>query len=198
MGDAFSKFRAFMTYSPSRPLLWAFAAALCLPAYAEKADRNQPIHFEADVLRTDNLKKTTHLSGNVVLTKGTIVMRAAQVDFREDANGFQSGSVMGTPQTRAFFRQKRDEVDEFIEGESERIEYDGRTDTVQFIGKAVLRRLRGARLADEMQGAVIVYDNATDTLRVDGKAAGTAAAPNAGAGGITRIRGMMTPKPETK
>lgn len=191
MGEWFSKFHAFMNYFPSRSLLWAFAAALCLPAYAEKADRNQPIHFEADVLRTDNLKKTTHLSGNVVLTKGTIVMRAAQVDLHEDANGNQFSTVLGSPQTRAFFRQKRDGVDEFIEGESERMEYDGRTDSVQFIGKAVVRRLRGARLADEMQGALIVYNGTTDTLSVDGKTTSSS-------GAATRVRGMMTPKPDTK
>ena len=194
-------------YLLPRPRFWIYAALACsacaasLPAQAEKADRNQPLHFEADILRTDNAKKTSHLSGNVVLTKGTILMRAAEVDFREDASGNQAGTIVGTPQTRAFFRQKRDGVDEFVEGESERIEYEGRTDTVQFIGKAVLRRLRAGRLVDEMQGAVIVYDSINDTLRVDGKAtapAGTPPAANAAAT-PTRIRGMISPKqPESK
>lgn len=187
---------SFMNYA-SRSLLWAFVAVVCCAAHAEKADRNQPLRFEADVLRTDNLKKTSHLSGNVVLTKGTILMRAAEVDFREDASGNQAGTILGNPQNRAFFRQKRDGVDEFVEGESERIEYDGRTDSVQFIGKAVLRRLRAGRLVDEMQGAVIVYDSINDTLRVDGKAAApTGATPAvAGAAMPTRIRGMISPKP---
>ena len=189
-------------YLSSRSLLgfsgFALAVALCgSAAYAEKADRNQPLRFEADVLRTDNLKKTSHLSGNVVLTKGTILMRAAEVDFREDASGNQAGTILGNPQNRAFFRQKRDGVDEFVEGESERIEYDGRTDSVQFIGKAVLRRLRAGRVMDEMQGAVIVYDSTNDTLRVDGKTtAATGAVPSAaGAAMPTRIRGMISPKP---
>jgi lipopolysaccharide export system protein LptA len=162
-----------------------------LPAYAEKADRAKPMIFEANTMRYDDVKQVTVIDGNVVLTKGSIVMRAGRIELREDPDGYQFGTIAGTPQAPAFFRQKAEGKDEFVEGESDRIEYDGRADTVKFIGKAQTRRLRGATLADEITGELIVYENLTDTFSVDG---GSAKDPSGKP--IGRFRGMLTPKPE--
>jgi lipopolysaccharide export system protein LptA len=131
-------------------LLLTAASALWLPAQAEKADRNKPMVFEADTMRYDDVKQVTVINGNVALTKGTITIRATRIEIREDSDGYQFGSIVGTAQAPAFFRQKAEGKDEFVEGESERIEYDGRADTVKFIGNAQTRRLRGAILADEV------------------------------------------------
>ncbi len=165
-------------------------AALVAPAHAEKADRDKPMNVAADLMRADDVKQETIISGNVELTKGSILIRAAHVVIRQDPEGYQSGVITGSAEKPAFFRQKREGLDEFIEGESERIEYDGRADSVKFVGKAQLRRLRGATLADEITGAVIVYQNLTDTFSVDGSAAKAGSATPAG-----RVRAMLTPKP---
>ncbi|HPW85236.1 MAG TPA: lipopolysaccharide transport periplasmic protein LptA [Rhodoferax sp.] len=164
-------------------------------ALAEKADRNKPMNIEADSLRYDDLKQVSVFSGRVVLTKGTIQIRGAQIEVRQDPDGFQFGVVTGTPQSLAFFRQKREGLDEFIEGEGETIEYDGKADTVKFIRKAHLRRLRGATLADEITGGVIVYENLTDMFTVDGNASKAATGVVGAPAG--RVRAMLTPKPET-
>ncbi len=124
----------------------------------------------------------------MVLTKGTIVIRGAQIDVRQDAEGYQFGVVTAEPGKRAFFRQKREGLDEYIEGEGETIEYDSRADTVKFISRAELRRYRGATLNDEMTGGVIVYNNTTDVFTIDG-----AAAKGSPAG---RVRAMLTPVPD--
>ena len=178
------------------PLL--LLAALACPlgvAHAEKADRAKPMNIEADALRHDELKQTSVFSGRVVMTKGSIVLRGARLDVRQDADGYQYGVVMAEPGKRAFFRQKRDTLagapDEFIEGEGEVIEYDGKTDNVRFTTRAELRRYRGAVLSDEITGAVIVYNNLTDVFTVDGQrthAAGDAPAPG------NRVRAVLAPK----
>jgi lipopolysaccharide export system protein LptA len=173
-------------------LLVASGALLGLPALAEKADRNKPMNIEADTLRYDDVNQVSVFAGNVALTKGSIVIRASRVDVRQDPDGYQFGVITGTPQKRAFFRQKREGQDEYIEGESELIEYDGRADTVKFSRKALLRRLRGATLADEITGAVIVYENLTETFSVDGNATKGSSTAQGG-----RVRAMLTPKPET-
>ena len=160
-------------------------------AYAEKADRNKPMNIEADALRYDDLKQISVFTGKVVLTKGTIVIKGGQLDVRQDPQGYQYGTVIAEPGQLAFFRQKRDGVDEFIEGEGEIIEYDGKADTVKFVKRAVLRRFRGAVLNDEMSGAVILYDNTVDVFTIDGSVAKPA--PGAPAG---RIRAMLIPKPD--
>ncbi|KRD40981.1 MULTISPECIES: lipopolysaccharide transport periplasmic protein LptA [Acidovorax] len=177
-------------------LLAALACTLGV-AHAEKADRAKPMNIEADALRHDELKQTSVFSGRVVMTKGSIVLRGARLDVRQDADGYQYGVVTAEPGKRAFFRQKRDTLagapDEFIEGESEVIEYDGKADNVRFITRAELRRYRGAVLSDEITGAVIVYNNLTDVFSVDGKRTTTNAAGDAPAPG-SRVRAVLAPK----
>ena len=129
------------------------AAAAAAPALAERADRNQPMNIEADALRYDDLKQTSVFTGRVVVTKGTILIRGARVDVRQDPEGYQYGVVTAEPGKRAFYRQKREGVDEYIEGEGEVIEYDGKADRVKFIRRAEMRRYRGATLTDEMWAA---------------------------------------------
>ncbi|WCM93579.1 lipopolysaccharide transport periplasmic protein LptA [Acidovorax sp. NCPPB 2350] len=167
------------------------------PAQAEKADRNKPMNIEADALRHDELKQTSVFTGRVVVTKGTIVLRGTRLDVRTDPDGFQYGTMVAEPGKRAFFRQKRDTApgmpDEFVEGEGEVIEYDGRADLVRLIRRAELRRYREAALTDEMAGALIVYNNVTDVFTVDGqKTAPAGAAAAATPGG--RVRAVLSPK----
>jgi len=159
-------------------------------ALADKADRSKPMNIEADALRYDDVKQVSVFNGKVVLTKGSIVIRGTQIEVRQDPEGYQFGLVTGTPEVPAFFRQKREGVDEFIEGEGESIEYDGRADAVKFIRKAQLRRYRGATVADEISGGLIVYDNLNDLFSVDGNAAKGSLATG-------RVRAMLTPKPDS-
>ena len=184
-----------------KPLIspWLITVALALfggVAHADKADRDKPMNIEADALRYDDVQQTSVFTGRVVLTKGTILIRGARVDVRQDPAGNQFGLVTAEPGKLAFFRQKREGLDEYIEGEGELIEYDSQVDTVKFIRKAQLRRYRGATLGDEFTGGVIVYNNTTEVFTIDG----TAATPSAGsAGGVGktsgRVRAMLTPQP---
>lgn len=170
------------------PLLLSLALAFGAgTARAERADRAKPMNVEADNLRYDDLKQASVFTGRVVLTKGTIVIRGARVDVRQDPDGYQYGVVTAEPGKLAFYRQKREGVDEFIEGEGETIEYDGKADRVKFIKRAEMRRFRGATLADEMAGSLIVYDNTTDVFSVDGGPASSAV------GG--RVRAVLAPRP---
>lgn len=172
-------------------LSWCLSLSglLVLPhglAMAERADRNKPLNAEADSLRYDDARQTSVFSGNVVITKGSIVIRGAQVEVRQDAQGNQFGLVTGRPGS---FRQKREGVDEHIEGQAERIEYDSKAETVRFSGQAVLRRYRGNQLNDETVGGVITYNGSNDTFSVDG---GTRSASNPSG----RVRAMLTPVPK--
>lgn len=170
-------------------IMAAFAAGAAAPAAAEKADRDKPMNVEADALRYDDLKQNSVFTGNVVITKGTTIVRGGQVDVSQDPEGYQQAVAIAAPGKLAFYRKKRDGVDEYIEGEGERIEYDSRADTVKFIRRAVVRRYNGAALVDETTGALIVYDNITDVFTVDGGAQNRTAANPTG-----RIRAMLSPR----
>ena len=145
-------------------------------ANAENADRDKPMNVEADALRYDDLKQTSVFTGRVVVTKGTITIRGARIDVRQDPEGYQYGVVTAEPGKRAFYRQKREGVDEFIEGESDTIEYDGKADRVKFIGRAELGRYRGAAVREERGGSLIPSKNNTDVFPVDAQA--TVSIPN--------------------
>ncbi|QXL83843.1 lipopolysaccharide transport periplasmic protein LptA [Comamonas sp. NLF-1-9] len=173
---------------PAVLLLLALAAG----ARAERADRDQPMHIEADSLVHDEAKQTSVFSGNVVITKGSIVLRGAEVQVTQDDAGNQSGVVTAAPGKRAYFRQQRDTPKgapvEIIEGEAERIDWNGRTEVVKLTRRAELRRLRAGALSDEVSGAIITYNNATDVFSVDG------APRRAGDKSDTRVRATLAPK----
>ena len=174
-------------------LLGLCLALLGSTAWAEKADKNKPMNIESDALRYDDLKQTSIFTGNVVITKGSIILRGAQVDVSQDPEGFQFGTAIEKDGKRAFFRQKRDTVkgepEEWMEGEAETIYYDGKADTVTFTKAAILRRYRGAAVSDETQGNQIVYNNLTDVFNVVGGAGNVSPTNPTG-----RVRAMISPK----
>jgi lipopolysaccharide export system protein LptA len=172
-----------------RSSLLACLCALALgSAWAEKADKTKPMNAESDSLRFDEVKQTSVFTGNVIITKGTIVIRADRVEVRQDNEGFQFGTAVSSGGKRAFFRQKRDSGDEWIEGEAESIVYDGRADTVTFRGNANMRRLRGTAITDETQGALITFDNSSEVFNVSG------GAPSGSGSGSGRVRAVLSPK----
>lgn len=150
-------------------------------AFAERADRDKPVNIEADRMSADDVKKTSVFEGRVVLTQGTLTIRADRLTLRQDGEGFQYGVANGKPAT---FRQKRDGADEYIDGEAERIEYDGRAERVQLFNRARLHRDGG----DDVRGNIIAYDAKTEFFTVQSD---KDAAPQSGDG---RVRAIIMPK----
>ena len=151
------------------------------PAQAERADRAKPINLESDRMRIDDAQKTSVFEGKVVMTQGTLSIRAERVTLRQDKDGYQYGSASGN---LANFRQKRDGADEYIEGEAERIEYDGKLDKVEFFNRARLKR----DPADEVRGNYISYDSRTEYFTVTG------GSQTASGGPESRVRAVIQPR----
>src|SRR4051794_17598751 len=97
---------------PSPTLLRALwlAAALGLSstqAQAEKADRMQKMEVESDQPgKVDLQKQVVTFNGNVVVTKGTMQIKAARIEVRESPDGYQSATATGSATQLATFRQK--------------------------------------------------------------------------------------------
>jgi lipopolysaccharide export system protein LptA len=170
-----------------------FALALLAaagPVLAEKADRSKPWVVEADRDGVIDLQRQVLVySGNVVITQGTMVLRAERVEMREMADGYRAASALGQPGKPATWRQRRDGVDETVEGTADRIEFDGRADTLRFVGNGAVRRLRSGSVADEITGAQIVWDNVAEVFKVEG---GVSTATNPGG----RVRAVLSPRVE--
>ncbi|MBU3649189.1 MAG: lipopolysaccharide transport periplasmic protein LptA [Limnohabitans sp.] len=158
---------------------------------AERADRDKPMRIEADRLKYDDAKRYSLFEGKAALTKGTLVLRGARIEISEKADGYKHATIVGEPGSRAFFRQKREGVEEFFEGEAVRIEYDGRTDRIELSERAEVRRFRGVALVDSFVGQRIVYENLNDLLYIDGQRPGA----NAPQG---RVRATISPPERTE
>jgi lipopolysaccharide export system protein LptA len=136
-------------------LAWLASSA----ALAERGDRDKPLNVESDRMTAEEAKRTAVFEGRVILTQGTLTIRADRLVVRQDADGFQHAVATGKP---ASFRQKRDAANEYIEGEAERMEYDGKSERVQFFERARLRRDNG----DDVRGNYISYDLRTEFFSV--------------------------------
>lgn len=171
-----------------RHLALAAACALLLAgtAHGEKTDRDKPINLEADRVTVDDAKQIATFEGSVVLTQGTMVIRGDRMEVRQDNDGFRHGIAWGK---LAYFRQKREGFEEYIEGWAERIEYDGRAEKVQMFARASMKRGQ-----DEVRGDYISYDATTEFFQVTGGGA-KAASPSNPEG---RVRAVMQPKSKEK
>jgi len=167
-------------------LLACLLLGLALPAHAERADRAKPINLESDTMRVDDAQKISVFEGKVVMTQGTLTIRADKITVRQDKEGHQYGSASGGPAT---FRQKRDGAEEYIEGEAERIEYNGKIDKVEFFDRARLKR----EPADEVRGNYISYDSRTEYFTVTG-GAGPSQSPSQSGSPAGRVHAVIQPR----
>ena len=152
-------------------------------SYAERADSEQPINIEADRVLLDNAKQISTFEGKVQMTQGTMVIRGDRVVVLQDKDGFKHGTAYGNT---ASFRQKREGLNEYVEGFAERIEYDMRTDTVDFYVHARVKRSQ-----DDVRGEHITYNSKTEIFQADGgKSVTDGAAP-------TRVHAVLHPKAKT-
>lgn len=166
--------------------LFLFLGTLTLvtnSALAERADRDKPVHLESDRAtventgRSNNKDRTSVFTGNVILTQGTLIIRSDKMVVKEDEDGFKNAIAYGN---LASFRQKRDGMNEYVEGWSERMEYDSKADKVELFKQARLRRG-----ADEVHGEYISYEATTEFFQVNN---GTKTNPE------SRVRAVIQPK----
>ncbi len=157
---------------------------------AERADREKPLYLEADRATVEdvNRKEASRISiftGNVILTQGTLRINADKVIMKEDLHGFRYATATGN---LVSFRQKRDGLDEYVEGWSQRVEYDNKTDKIELFRQARLKRG-----SDEVQGDYISYDMNSEFFQVIGsKERGVETGPD------KRVRIVIQPKDKSE
>lgn len=175
-----------MTSRKLTAALRALAAALALTtlaahvAHAEKADKNKPTEIESNRMMSDDARQMTIFEGNVVLTKGTLVVHADRIVVRQDADGFQHVTATGNP---VRFRQKTDAKNgkdgSWIDGEAKRVELNEHEDKVELFDNA-----RVTRDKDVVRGNYIFLDERSGFFSVSGGAD----APQG------RVRAVLQPK----
>ena len=169
----------------SATIFFFLGALVTNSALAERADRDKPVHLESDratvanTSRSNNKNRTSVFTGNVVLTQGTLIIRSDKMVITEDEDGLKNVIAYGN---LASFRQKRDGMNEYIEGWSERMEYDSKADKVELFKQARLRRG-----SDEVHGEYISYEATTEFFQVNNGAKNKT-------GSESRVHAIIQPK----
>lgn len=167
----------------SRLLFLAACLLINQAAFAEKADRDKPLQVEAQRMSVDDGKKIQILEGDVILTKGTLILRAERVVITEDQYGFQKSTAFAAKGGLAHFRQKREGKDDYIDGEAERIEYNTANEIAELFHRAWVK---GGE--DQVKGDYIWYDAISEKYLAT---AGDSRDPKAAPG---RVRAIIQPK----
>lgn len=169
-------------------LLGAALACLATSGHAEHADRDKPMHLEANRVSIDDANQISTFEGNVQITQGTMIIRGDKIVVTQDKDGFTRSAATGQP---ASFRQKREGLDEYAEGFGETILYDARSETMDLYGKARVKREQ-----DEISGEHISYNSRSEVFQVrgaQGKQAG-AADSSTGEQAKSRVHAIIQPK----
>jgi lipopolysaccharide export system protein LptA len=167
-----------------------FAAALfSSTGYTAEADSAQPTKIEADQMLYDNAKQMKTFTGNVILTRGTLLIKAGKVVLVTTPAGYEEATLYAAPGKLASLRQQRDGgPDLWIEGEAERIEYDERTEIAKLFTRANMRRLDGKKITDEISGEFITYDSRTEMYSANNST------PNATSTPGKRVTAIIQPR----
>ncbi len=166
-------------------LIIAACATLALPWYApqaraEKADRDKPTQIEADHMTSDEVRRVAIFEGNVVVTQGTMTVRADRIVVRQDTDQLRHITATGNP---VRFRERADAAGgrpgAWLEGQAQRVEIDERDEKVDLFDGA-----RVTREGDEVRGEHIALDQRAESFSVSGGAQ----APEG------RVRAVIQPK----
>lgn len=177
-----------------RLISYSFAAlSACVAfsaAHAEKADFDKPTQVEANQATYDESKQTNVFTGNVVLTRGTLVMHAEKMLVRKDPAGHQFATLYAAPGGITKFRQKRDGgKDMWIDGSAaDRIEYDTKTEIAKLFKNAKIKMTDSGKVTDEVEGEFLSYDSRTEFYTVTNSTSGESK-PGGG-----RVRVVIQPR----
>lgn len=146
------------------PLFLSLALA-SLHASAEKADSLKPTSIQFADAHIDEATQTRTFTGAVVLSRGTLTVKADKAVARETPDGYSYLVLTAAPGKFVTFRQKSDRgPDLWFEGRAERIEYDDRAELVKLFSKAVIKQSEGQTVTQEMDSEYIAYDSRKELL----------------------------------
>lgn len=167
----------------------AFALLLSaspLQAQTAEAEPEPDTLILSDTLHYDDVKRESVFEGNVIMTRGLLVLHSDHLTMREDEEGFQYGTATVSTTDRVRVRQEKPEKHEVIKAEGLRAEYNSKTDELIMIGKAIITRYVCGQAIDNIRGDRVIYHQDTETYEAFGGA--QSAADN------QRVRSVARPR----
>ncbi len=151
--------------SSNATLLAVVLAAASGLAMAKSSDRNAPMNIEANTTtyNANNDSTPTVLSGNVVITQGTLRINAARADVYQSGGEIRRTVLTGSPVRMS---QQMDDGTP-LDTVSAKVDYDMKTETVILTGGVVITQPRG-----NLRGERVVYNMKTGQVQSGGQGGG--------------------------
>ncbi|MGY0505302.1 lipopolysaccharide transport periplasmic protein LptA [Luteimonas sp. e5] len=153
-----------------RPSSKALIAALVLVvasglAMAKSSDRRAVMHISADhtEYNANNDGSPTVLTGNVVITQGTLKINAARAEVYQSGGDISRTVLSGNPVTMS---QEMDDGTP-MSTRSTKVDYDMRSETVILTGGVVITQPRG-----NLRGERVVYNMRSGQVQSGGQGSG--------------------------
>ncbi|WP_397389903.1 lipopolysaccharide transport periplasmic protein LptA [Polynucleobacter sp.] len=157
-------------------------------AHAEKADQDKPVILEAEKVSVNDVQQVYELDGQVLLTKGSILITGEKGNIKVDPEGYEYVDVQGNPESTASFRQRREgPANEFMQGRGQTVTYNAKIELLILTGDASLKRLHNMRMLDQLRGWKIDYDDVQQSYKVSPPA-------NAKAEDLPLARAILSPR----
>jgi lipopolysaccharide export system protein LptA len=115
-------------------------------AFALKTDSEQPIQIEADSATADQKNMVTVFTGDVVVTRGSIIVHASKADANQDADGNKTVHLTGSPVT---FEQMNDDGEK-TEGQCNDFVYSTKTNIAILTGRARVKKGDNEVIGDKL------------------------------------------------
>jgi lipopolysaccharide export system protein LptA len=157
-------------------LLAGAAAGYPVVSSALSADRQQPMHIEADRANIDDKQEVSVYGGNVIVTQGSMRVTSDKLTIYTKQGRLQRLIAVGNPAT---YQQRPDNKDQDVKAKAQEMEY--------YAGRNTIILTNGAKLwqgANTFTSNRIVYNVASDQVDAGDKAGGD------------RVRIVIQPQPD--
>ena len=143
----------------------ALAALLSFASFsalALKDDNKQPINIQSDNQALDMESNTVTLTDNVVITQGSILIKASKVVIKRPPEGSGKKDTVDASGSPVTFHQMLDDGKP-VDGRANQVHYDLNQEFLTLKGNAELRQLDS-----KINGSVITYDVKKQQLKANG------------------------------
>jgi len=148
-------------------LAWCLALPVqAAPAQDKTAEPDTIIL--SDTLHYDDVSKTSTFTGNVVLTRGAMTLRADKLVTHEDAQGNQFGTATADKGGTVTIRQENPAKFETLIATGQQADYVGQSGDITLTGRATVTRQVCGQMFDNVRGAKIIYHDKTGTYEAFG------------------------------
>lgn len=146
-----------------RPLAAALVLAVGAQAAALPDDRSQPIKVQAKKLEANRGENLSVYSGNVVITQGSLQIRADRVEVHGNEDG-EINRVIATGKP-AHFQQQVQQSQTPVKARARRIEFTVASDELHLTGSAHVDRDGNTLTAEKID-----YDLTSEQMQAQGQA----------------------------